>query len=322
MSTPIVGFAGMTHLGLVSASAVAMNGFQVICYDADPKLIGRLAKRDLPVSEPGLDQLVRENGERQVFTADLAAISRCDVVYIAPDVPTDDFGQSDLAPIRQLIAAIVRALASHAVLVVLCQVPPGFTRSLAAPPPERRYYQVETLVFGQAVERARRPERYIVGCDDPGKPLDGRLRAVLEPFGCPILPMRYESAELAKISINMCLVASIGVANMLAELCEHIGAVWSEITPALKLDRRIGAYSYLAPGTRHRRRQSRTRSRDRRAPRVRASAATRGSSVPGSPTVGIAAIGPRAPFALRCSTTSRTRPSPCGASPTRKIPIR
>ena len=60
--------------------------------------------------------------------------------------------------------------------------------------------------------------------------------------------MRYESAELAKISINMCLVASIGVANMLAELCEGIGAVWSEIVPALKLDRRIGAYSYLAPG--------------------------------------------------------------------------
>jgi UDPglucose 6-dehydrogenase len=60
--------------------------------------------------------------------------------------------------------------------------------------------------------------------------------------------MRYESAELAKISINMCLVASIGVANMLAELCEGIGAVWSEIVPALKLDRRIGAHSYLAPG--------------------------------------------------------------------------
>jgi UDPglucose 6-dehydrogenase len=248
VSAPIVGFAGMTHLGLVSASAVAGNGFEVICYDADPKLIGRLAKRDLPVSEPGLDELVRENGERQIFTADLAAIGQCDVVYVALDVPTDDFGQSDLTPIRKLIAAIVPALAPHAVLVVLCQVPPGFTRGLAAPPPERRYYQVETLVFGQAVERARRPERFIVGCGDPGKPLDSRLRAVLETFGCPILPMRYESAEFAKISINMCLVASIGVANMLAELCEHIGAIWSEITPALKLDRRIGAYSYLAPG--------------------------------------------------------------------------
>jgi UDPglucose 6-dehydrogenase len=114
--------------------------------------------------------------------------------------------------------------------------------------PERLYYQVETLVFGQAVERAMKPERIIVGCADPARPLDARLRAVLDAFGCPILPMRYESAELAKISINCCLVASIAVANTLAELCEQIGADWSEIAPALKLDRRIGPHAYLAPG--------------------------------------------------------------------------
>ena len=60
--------------------------------------------------------------------------------------------------------------------------------------------------------------------------------------------MRYESAELAKISINMCLVASIGVANTMAEICRHIGADWAEIVPALKLDRRIGPHAYLAPG--------------------------------------------------------------------------
>src|SRR5204863_6387465 len=71
---------------------------------------------------------------------------------------------------------------------------------------------------------------------------------LLDSFGCPILSMRYESAELAKISINCCLVASISVANTMAELCEKIGADWSEIVPALKLDRRIGAHAYLSPG--------------------------------------------------------------------------
>jgi UDPglucose 6-dehydrogenase len=60
--------------------------------------------------------------------------------------------------------------------------------------------------------------------------------------------MRYESAELAKISINICLVASISAANTLAEICEKIGADWSEIVPALRLDRRIGPYSYIVPG--------------------------------------------------------------------------
>ena len=245
---PTVGFAGMTHLGLVSASAVASKNFPVVCYDADIALINRLSAGDLPVSEPDLDDIVRANGRRQSFTSEVAALSRCDVVYIASDVPTDDSGQSDLSGICKLIDTVAEVLGQDAVLVILCQVPPGFTRALAAPPPERRYYQVETLVFGRAVERATKPERYIIGCADPDKPLDPRFRAVLQAFDCPILPMRYESAELAKISINMCLVASIGVANMLAELCEGIGAVWSEIVPALKLDRRIGAYSYLAPG--------------------------------------------------------------------------
>ena len=135
-----------------------------------------------------------------------------------------------------------------AILVVLCQVPPGFTRSLTTIAHDRLYYQVETLIFGRAVDRALNPERFIVGCAAPESPIEPRFNAVLEAFKCPILPMRYESAELAKISINFCLVASVTVANTLAEVSEAIGADWSEIAPALKLDKRIGPHSYLAPG--------------------------------------------------------------------------
>jgi UDPglucose 6-dehydrogenase len=142
---------------------------------------------------------------------------------------------------------VIPALTPQAVLVVLCQVPPGFTRALPLPQ-DRLYYQVETLVFGQALERAFRPERFIVGCAAPQRPLPAAYRTFLEAFGCPILPMRYESAELAKIAINCCLVASVSAANTLAELCEKIGADWSEISPALRLDRRIGAHAYLNPG--------------------------------------------------------------------------
>jgi UDPglucose 6-dehydrogenase len=146
-----------------------------------------------------------------------------------------------------MVSRAIAALRPDALLVVLCQVPPGFTRSLPQPS-ERRYYQVETLVFGQAVERAMKPERFIVGCERPDLPLDPRLATFLASFNCPILPMRYESAELAKISINMCLIASVSVANVMAEICEKIGADWSEIVPSLKLDRRIGPYSYLTAG--------------------------------------------------------------------------
>jgi UDPglucose 6-dehydrogenase len=131
--------------------------------------------------------------------------------------------------------------------VILSQVPPGYTRALPVPA-ERLYYQVETLVFGRAVERATKPERFIVGCADPRQPIAPALMTFLESFSCPILPMAYESAELAKISINFCLVASISVANTLAEICERVGADWSDIAPALKLDKRIGQGAYLTPG--------------------------------------------------------------------------
>ena len=243
-----VGFAGMTHLGLVSASVCASKGFRTVCYDADAVLIRALRAGVLHVEEPGLANLVKSNGERQMFASDPGALAACDVVYISTDVPTDDQGRSDLAPVRALIDRIVPSLKADSTLVVLCQVPPGFTRNLRRPQPGPVYYQVETLIFGRAVERAAVPERYIVGCDDPGQPLSPAFAELLGAYSCPILPMRYESAELAKISINFCLVASIGVANTLAELSEEVGADWSEIVPALKLDRRIGQWSYLAPG--------------------------------------------------------------------------
>lgn len=162
-------------------------------------------------------------------------------------MPTDDQGRSDLGPIRTLIETVDGALGADAILIVLSQVPPGFTRRLARVP-ARLYYQVETLVFGAAVERALKPERFIVGAAEPRAPLPSALQTFLGAFGCPVLPMRYESAELAKISINLCLVGSIGIANTLAELCESVGADWGEIVPSLRLDRRIGPYAYLAPG--------------------------------------------------------------------------
>ena len=245
---PVVGFAGMTHLGLVSASAVAGAGFETICFDRDERLVANLQRGRLSVLEPGLPELIAANGARQTFSANAADLGRCDVVYLAPDIATDDEGRSDDGVLRELIELVSPVLRQDAVLVVLSQVEPGFTRSMSVPEPSRRYYQVETLVFGRAVERATGPERTIVGCADPAQPLDPRYRAVLDAFDCPVLPMLYESAELAKISINCCLVASVSVANMLAELCEGIGADWSEIVPALRTDRRIGPFAYLAPG--------------------------------------------------------------------------
>jgi UDPglucose 6-dehydrogenase len=247
MSAPLIGYAGLTHLGLCSAIGAAARGHDVVAFSEDRDLVARIESGRLPVVEPGLDGAFAAHRARLSFSADVRALAACNVVYVALDVPTDESGRSHLSSINASLAKIVPALGPRTTLVVLSQVPPGFTRQVALDA-SRLYYQVETLVFGRALERATSPERFIVGAANPAAPLPPAYRGFLESFGCPILPMRYESAELAKIAINCFLVASVSTANTLAELCERISADWSEIAPALRLDARIGPSAYLTPG--------------------------------------------------------------------------
>ena len=244
---PVVGYAGMTHLGINSAAASAARGFHTVCFDTDSERINQLTQGNIPVSEPGLDELVVSQKARLTYSSQPAVLTQCQVVYIAADVATDDEGRSDLRDIHHLIGTVISHLSPSAILVILCQVPPGFTRKVSWPA-DRLFYQVETLIFGRAVERAMSPERFIIGCQMPERELPQSYQDFLMAFGCPILPMSYESAELAKISINCCLVGMISVANTLAEVCERIGADWHEIVPALRLDKRIGPYAYISPG--------------------------------------------------------------------------
>jgi UDPglucose 6-dehydrogenase len=247
MTGPTIGFAGLTHLGVVSAAAAAAAGASVVGWDPDPATVQSIAAGRLPVTEPGLEDVIRNHRGRLQWSETPAALDRCEIVYIAADVPTDGAGAADLGGISTLIDAAIGAMPEGRTLVILSQVPPGFTRTVAFPR-ERLFCQVETLVFGRAVERATKPERIIVGQYDPRLPLPAPYEGFLRSFNCPILRVRYESAELAKIAINCYLAASVTVSNTLAELSEQIGADWSEIVPALRLDRRIGPDAYVVPG--------------------------------------------------------------------------
>ena len=247
MSRLVIGFAGLTHLGINSAVASAARGFQVVGYDPDAAVVTGLKLGVLPIQEPQLPELLAYHTEKIRFENTPHCLAACDIVYVSVDIPTDDHGKSDLDPINNIIGTVVNNMNVSALLVILCQVPPGFTRQVAWPA-HQLYYQVETLIFGRAIDRALYPERIILGCSLPDQPLDDRLLHFVQAFDCPILPMRYESAELAKISINMFLVASVTTSNTLAELCEQVGADWAEIVPALRLDKRIGQHAYLNPG--------------------------------------------------------------------------
>ncbi|MCH9770321.1 MAG: nucleotide sugar dehydrogenase [Gammaproteobacteria bacterium] len=247
MRSITIGFYGMTHLGLVSAIATASKGFNVIGFDQDTNLIGRLQRQALPIEEPGLLELVRQNAQRLSFSANVNDLFAADLIYVAIDVPTDSNNHSNLEPIRYALEHLRGGLQNEQTIVVLSQVCPGFMRAMQFPA-QQLFYQVETLIFGRAVERATQPERFIVGCADTGKALPTIFQEVLNSFDCPILTMRYESAELAKISINMYLVSSVMTSNLLAELATEVGANWQEVVPTLRLDKRIGEYAYLNPG--------------------------------------------------------------------------
>jgi UDPglucose 6-dehydrogenase len=247
----MIGFIGLSHLGLNYSVATAAKGFEVVCYDPDRGLVGRLKEGLFPIDEPGFRELYAEHRSRIRFTGDLTELGKCALVFYALDIKTNERNESDPGPLTALIAATAPALGTGSTAVVMSQVRPGYTRELAArqkTPAGAWYYQVETLIFGAAVQRALEPERYMIGSAAPEAPLPEAYRAWLGAFACPLLVMRYESAELAKIAINFFLVSSVSTTNTLAELCEAIGADWGEIAPALRLDKRIGHHAYLKPG--------------------------------------------------------------------------
>ena len=251
----MIGFIGLSHLGLNYSLATAAKGFDVVCFDPDATLAARCAAGDFPIEEPGFRELFATHRARLRYTADAAQLAQCDLIFFALDVRTNERNESDTGPLTRLIHDTAPALAAAATVVLLSQVSPGYTRQLCAdlarrPEVKTRgfFYQVETLIFGAAVQRAMVPERYIVGAADPGVALPVRFAEWHAAFRCPVLVMRFESAELAKIAINFFLVSSVATTNTLAEVCEAIGADWNEIAPALRLDRRIGPHAYLKPG--------------------------------------------------------------------------
>ena len=242
-----LGFVGLTHLGLNYLAASAQKKFSVTGVDTDSKKVLKLNKNIIEYEEPNLKKVILKNNKNIRFSNDFKKLKKCNLVFISQDVKTSASGKSDLKNLRILIDKTIKHLNKNAILVVLSQMKPGFMRSINIDH-KKLYYQVETLIFGKAFNRALYPERIIVGCQSKFNEINPLYLRYLKSFKCPILKMEYESAEIAKISINLLLASSVTTTNILSELCEKMSADWNDIVPALKLDKRIGKFAYIKPG--------------------------------------------------------------------------
>lgn len=243
-----IGFVGLSHLGLNYLAATAAKGFQVIGYDNNDHLVNQIQNYTVDYSEPKLKNSLKLNKNKIFFTGEIKYLKKCELIFISQDVKTNLKNVPNYKNLKNLVNRTIRCINKNTILVILSQSHVGFHRKIKSIDQKRLYYQVETLVFGDALNRALYPERMIVGCSDPKNQINSKYMSYLKAFNSPIMKMNYESAEIAKMSINLLLASSVTTSNLISEVCETNKASWQDIMSVLRSDKRIGKYSYIKPG--------------------------------------------------------------------------
>lgn len=248
---------GTGYVGLVAGTCFAESGNDVICVDIDEAKISALKSGKVPIYEPGLEELVRRNVEEQrlSFTTDLAAgVQQSSIIFIAVGTPQTKDGGADTDQVLATARAVAAAMNGARVIVNKSTVPVGTAdqiRNVMAETTSHPFSVVsnpEFLKEGAAVDDFMKPDRVVLGGDDP-KAIE-LLRELYEPFvrtGNPILVMDSRSAEMSKYASNAILATKISFINEVANLCEKVGAEINEVRRAIGLDRRIGPH-FIFPG--------------------------------------------------------------------------
>jgi UDPglucose 6-dehydrogenase len=253
-----IGVVGTGYVGLVVGACLAENGNFVVCVDNDAGKVERLRRGEIPIYEPGLNELVPRNvaEERLRFTTDLGeAVRASELVFIAVGTPQDEDGSADLTHVLDVAAAIARAMNGYKILVNKSTVPVGTARrvrevvSALTTHPFSVVSNPEFLKEGTAVDDFLKPDRVVIGTDEPR--VEAVMRQLYEPFmrtGKPILVMDPASAELTKYAANAMLATRISFMNEMANYCDRVGADVRQVRLGIGTDSRIGA-SFLFPGT-------------------------------------------------------------------------
>jgi UDPglucose 6-dehydrogenase len=248
---------GTGYVGLVVGTCFAETGNRVTCADVDEDKIRRLNNGEIPIYEPGLEELVERNREegRLFFTTDVAeSIRNAKVVFIAVGTPPDEDGSADLRYVLGVAKTIGENLNDFKVVVNKSTVPVHTNRKVRdaiAAVTDGEFAVVsnpEFLKEGAAIDDFMKPDRVVIGVDD-----DRARKVMLDlygPFvrtGKPILVMDPASAEMTKYAANAMLATRISFMNEIAQICERVGADVNEVRKGIGTDSRIG-FPFLFAG--------------------------------------------------------------------------
>jgi UDPglucose 6-dehydrogenase len=252
-----IALVGTGYVGLVTGTCFAESGNHVVCVDVDTAKIERLRRGEVPIYEPGLEELLRKNmkSKRLRFVTGLAeAVRASDVVFIAVGTPMSDTGEANLTYVLAAAEQIAKAVAHYTVVVTKSTVPVGTAakvRSLIASLTKVEVDVVsnpEFLKEGAALDDFLKPDRVVIGTgSERARRILGELYAPFVRTERPILYMDPASAEMTKYAANAMLATRISFMNDIAILCEKLGADVDLVRKGMGSDRRIG-FPFLFPG--------------------------------------------------------------------------
>jgi len=240
---------GAGYVGIVSGACLAELGHTVVVRDVVQERIERLNAGELPIYEPGLDEVVERNRDRLRFTTGVAAAVDNDLLFVCVGTPPTHSGDADLAAVWTVIEEIPPG--TRAILVMKSTVPVGTGEKVRAALDARGLVDVgyvscpEFLAEGTAVRDFLSPDRIVVGAYDEA---DGdAVEALHAGLDAPVLRTDVPSAEMIKLAANAYLGTRISFINEIANVCELVGADVQQVARGMGLDRRIGEH-YLRPG--------------------------------------------------------------------------
>ncbi len=248
---------GSGYVGLVAGACLAETGNDVVCADVDERKVARLKANDIPIYEPGLEDLVSRNQAeaRLSFTTDVgAAVAHGKVVFIAVGTPPGEDGSADLKYVLAVASTIGRHLNEPKIVVTKSTVPVGTAERVRAAiraetsAPFFVASNPEFLKEGAAIDDFMKPDRVVLGVDsEEARDALGQLYSPFIRTGNPILFMDIPSAEVTKYAANAMLATRISFMNQIAVLCELVGADVGMVRKGIGSDRRIGP-AFLFPG--------------------------------------------------------------------------